>query len=483
MEYTPGMSHTGPALSYDVLLEVAAFASRQTLSSFMKTCRILYHEIAKMMLRRRVVIDNVYDMNAFTAFLNAEPNRPGFLCDLTIDMEPHPPVRLQPIAPGLSDTFLRHSFRSLTSLRLDHAEETLRLYPKLSDGLASLSTLTSLIVSPAGSFVMTMLLCLQADLRTLVIGYQEGLDQMEALPHHVLHPVVLLQRFRHSLETVEIRGYEVELSRAKVPGQYPKVQEFILDSPDCPLLAPYIHAFPDVRNLCITTVFADALTPDILPRERATIDAFRRLNQLDQASFGAWTKLETVSGTVADVYLAGFSCAIEVLYLNVLTYDPFCMVHTILRDASISQLHLFIHNLEVLEDGGLPMVLRQLGDSSLEALFLYIRLCAQTECEEDQLILVDMAAIDRLLDSFSYLRIKKLDFRLCCDDAACKRGSHRPLAPGMLCGGQDILAFDGEAVAQRILSSIPTVQDVGVRFMCDRKEEARLHRTLPDEAQ
>ncbi|KAH9898054.1 hypothetical protein C8Q73DRAFT_779851 [Cubamyces lactineus] len=471
-----------PLLSYDVLLEVAAFASRPTLSALMKTCRVFYHDIAKVMLRRRVVIDNVYDMNAFTAFLNAEASRAGFLRDLTIDIEPPPAVGLHPTARGISDAFLRHSFRSLTSLRLDNAEETLRLYgPKLSGGLASMSTLTSLIVSPVGTSVMTMLVRLRADLRTLVIGYQLGLDQIETLPHNVLHPVVLLQRFRHSLETVEIRGYEVELSRAKVPGQYPKVQEFILDSPDCPLLAPYIHAFPNVRNLCLTTVFANALTPDILPRERGTIDAFRRLNQIDQASFGGWTKLETVSGTVADVYLAGFSCAIEVLYLNVRMYDPFCMVHTILKDASVSRLHLFVHNLEVLENDGLPMALRQLGDSSLEALFLHIRLCAQTEYDEDQRILVDMAAIDRLLDSFSYLRIKKLDLRLCCDDAAWKRGPHSPLAPGSLCGGQDIRPFDCEAVAQRMLSSVSTIQDVGVRFMCDRKEEARVCRTLPND--
>ncbi|KAI0330532.1 hypothetical protein GY45DRAFT_1361335 [Cubamyces sp. BRFM 1775] len=482
MEHTLGMARS-PVLSYDVLLEVAAFVSRPTLSAFMKTCRILYHEIAKMMLRRRVAIDNVYDMNSFTAFLNAEASRAGFLRDLTIDLEPPPPVGLHPAAWGISNTFLRHSFRSLTSLRLDHAEETLRLYPKLSDGLTSLSTLTSLVINSAGTSVMYMLVRLRAELRTLVIGYQPGLDQMETLPHHLLHPVVLLKRFRHSLETVEIRGYEVEFSRAKVPGEYPKVQEFILDSPDCPLLAPYIRAFPDVRNLCLTTVFANALTPDILPGERGTIDAFRRLNQLDQASNGAWTKLETVSGTVADVYLAGLSCAIEVLYLNVRMYDPFCMVHTILRDASVSRLHLFIHNLEVLEEDGLPMVLRQLGDSSPEALFLHIRLCAQTGYDPDQLILVDLAAIDRLLDSLSYLRIKKLDFKLCCDDAAWKRGPHRPLAPGELCGGQDIRAFDCEAVAQRVLSSIPTVQDVAVRFTCDRGGEARAHRTLPDDVQ
>ncbi|KAI0652219.1 hypothetical protein C8Q79DRAFT_922733 [Trametes meyenii] len=389
--YAVGQGH---ALPYDVLIEIATFVSRTTLSRLMKTCRILYHECAKLQLRRRVVIETLPDLASFSAFLHAEVGgRCRWLRELVLDVElPQIPAP-DGLTRSLTTAIQNYSFQSLTSIQLENAENVLNSHPKLSTGFASLDTLTTLIVRPAGTTTLAFLKNLQSDLRTLIVTYEHGLDQGHG-GKEAFHPIVAFKKFRHTLETLEVHGYEAELSRTRITGTYPRVQELILDSPDCPLLAPYIHAFPNVRNLSLTTVFADRLTPDSLFLEMSLIDAFRRTNQNDQAKFGSWTKLETVTGTAADLYLTGLKCAIKVLYLNVCQWDPWSMVLPILLDASVSKLHLFVAAFNPLGDGALPSILEQLAHSPLESLNLHIHLCAQEEWDDDQRTMVNYTSLN-----------------------------------------------------------------------------------------
>ncbi|KAL1951655.1 hypothetical protein VTO73DRAFT_804 [Trametes versicolor] len=465
-----------PALSADVLLVVASFASRGTLSAMMKTCRLLYHEGAKILVRRRVEIDDIQDLSSFLAFLHAENgSRCGFLRELVLDIDLPRPTTPNLMSPALSNLLADHSFRSLTSLRLGSAERMLRSHPQLAGGFASLKALTSLDIGPVGLKTLAVLAALESELRVLVLKYAPGLDQRPSAAE-CCHPVVVLQRFRNSLETLDVQGYEAELDRARFPEPYPRMQELILDSPDCPLLAPYIHAFPDMRNLSITTVFADNLTLDNLDAEEDLIEAFRRANRGDQAIYGSWTKLETVNGTAPDLYVAGLRCAIKDLYLNVCMWDPFKMVLGTLQDASVSRLHLFVHAVEALGNDGLPMVFRRLVDSSLEALFLHIRLCAEEEWDEDLRTVVNPTALERLLQSLGSLPIQKFHLVLRCEHSGYAAGPHSPTKK--VCGGQGIQDFDCEAFARRVLATVPAVHDVDVRFNCSRKQHAKLRRAV-----
>ncbi|KAI0830660.1 hypothetical protein BC628DRAFT_889684 [Trametes gibbosa] len=381
-----------PLLPVDVLLQIASFASRTSLSAIMKTCHLLYHEGAKIMVRRRVVINNIPDFVSFLAFLRAEDtSRCLLLQDLVVSVDLPRPAVPNPVSQPLFKLLVEHTFRSLTSLRLDNSEDLLCTHSKLASGFSSLKTLTSLFIGPAGMNTLALLTVLQSDLRFLVLKYQPGLDQAHGASGY--HPVIVLQRFRESLESLEVHGYEAALDRTRLPSTYPHMQELVLDSPDCPILAPYIHAFPEVRNLSITTIFADRLTPDNIDRESNLIDAFRRANQGDQSTYGTWTKLETVTGTVPDLYLAGLRCSIEVLYMNVCTWDPFTMVLAVLRDVFVSRLHLYVFTSEAFEEDGLPMVFKALDNSSLDALHLYVRLCAQEEFEEDIRTVVNSDAL------------------------------------------------------------------------------------------
>ncbi|KAI0361238.1 hypothetical protein OH77DRAFT_1417474 [Trametes cingulata] len=467
-----------PVLSLDVLLEVAYFAPRQTLSALMKTCRFLYHECAKTMLRRQVVIENVPDLTSFLAFLNAEDgSRCRYLEDLVLDLELVGPSLPKSTARTLADVLSQQSFPSLTSLQLHNAEQILRPHPMLPAGFASLSALTSLTVTSAGSKAISFLKGLRSDLRVVVLKYKPGFDQRPNAEESS-HPLIALHNFRSTLETVEVHGYEAELRRGQFPGPFPRAQELILNSPDSPLIAPYVHAFPDLRNLSISTIYADSLTPDNIEFETDAMRAFRRENVAEQSEFGSWTKLETVTGTVPDIYLAGLRCPVEVLYLNASTWDPFTMVSSILRDASVTRLHLFVHTIEALEEDGLPMAFRRLSDSSLEAISLHLKLNAQLEWEEDLRTIVDHAALDDLVDSLASLPILKFQFALRCEESGCTGEPHSPRPPtsDMVCGAQELQDFDCEAFAERILSTVPAVEHVDVKFICSRKQRAVVHR-------
>ncbi|KAI0673484.1 hypothetical protein C8Q78DRAFT_628439 [Trametes maxima] len=462
-EVPPYLVFRGHAIPYDIIIEIATFASRTTLSRLMKTCRTLYHECAKLQLRRRVAIETRPDLTSFLAFLHAEEGtRCRCLRELVLDVDLPPLPEPGGLARSLIMAIQNYSFQSLTSMQLDNAENMLDSHPKLSIGLASLGTLAALIIRPAGMASLAFLKNLHSKLRTLVVTYERGFDQSHG-GEEAFHPIVAFTKFRHSLETLEVHGYEAELSRTRFPGTYPRVRELILDSPDSPLLAPYIHAFPDVRKLSLTTVFADRLTPDSLSLEMSLIDAFRRTNQNDQTKFGSWTKLETVTGTAADLYLAGLKCAMETLYLNVCQWDPWSMVLPILLDASVSELHLFVAAFDPLGDGALPSILGRLAHSRIESLNLHIHLRAQEEWEDGQRTMVNHNSLDRLLQTVVPLNLRKFRITLRCECFTRGCGRHNS------CGAHELRDFNTNTFAEHVLAVAPTVQEATVRFICSIK--------------
>ncbi|KAI0778530.1 hypothetical protein BD413DRAFT_609128 [Trametes elegans] len=470
-----------PALPMDVLLEIASFCPTSTQCTLMRVCRTLYHDCAKSLLRRRIVIDVVSDLVSFIAFLQAEGgDRCQYLRDLVLDL--HPPsgtlfatVSLPgPISQSLVDIFTKNTFRSLVSLRLDNAEMLLRSHSHLANGFAHLTSLTSLTITQAGLESIKMVKVLRSHLRVLVLKYEETFDP-DVHTAALFHPVLALQKFRRTLETLAIHGFEADLPRNDLCAQFPNMQELILDSPDSPLLAPYIKAFPNLRNLSITTGFADKLTPGNLQVEAEFYEPVRLTNRADQLTTGSWTKLETVTGTVPDIYIAGFTCPIEVLYLNVCKHDPFDMVLSILRDAVVNRLRLFVTPRRAFEEDGLPMVFRGLSHSILELLALNIRLCGDVDEYDERPCIVDTEATNRLLVSLASLSIQKLEIQLRCECVTGK-GPHAPRPPSRPCGGENLADFDCEAYARRALATVPAVQSVDVRFMCTFKQRASVER-------
>ncbi|KAH9847370.1 hypothetical protein C2E23DRAFT_519620 [Lenzites betulinus] len=466
-------------LPVDVLSQVALFAERSTLSAMMKTCHALYHEGAKIMVRRRVVIVNIPDCVSFLAFLRAEDtSRCRFLQDLVLSVELPRPAVPNPVSQHLYNLLEGRTFRCLTSLRLDNSESVLSTHTKLASSFSSLTSLTSLFIGPAGVLTLALLTNLKSDLKYLVLKYQSGVDQIHRASE--LHPVIVLQPFRESLESLEVHGFDVTLDRAQFPSEYPHMQELVLNSPDCPLLAPYIHAFPEVRNLSLTTVFANRLTLDNIDFEYEFINAYRLTNQDEQDVYGTWTKLETVTGTVPDLYLAGFRCAIQVLYMTACTWDPFEMALDVLQDASVSRLHLSVFTIAAFEDNGLPLVFKSLGDTGPDALHLHVRLRAQEEYEDDTKIVVTPDSLNYLLQSLASSPIQTFRFALRCEYTNyTTAGVHKPFEASegpRVCGAQELHAFDCDVFARQVLETVPAVQDVDVSFTCTRKQRAIVKR-------
>ncbi|KAI0639751.1 hypothetical protein C8Q77DRAFT_84426 [Trametes polyzona] len=234
-----------PLLGVDILLEIALIAPYTTLSSLMKTCRLLYHECAKIMARRPVVVTNITDLKSFLAFLSAEDaSRCCHLRHLVLDTVVPMEAPSRRVWQSLSRLLVDHPFQSLTSLYLTHAERLMHLDPDFAVGVASLTGLTTLHIGPVGTTTLDALRKLRCDLRVLVLKYADGLDQRTGAPPEHCHPVIIAQHFRHTLETLDVHGYEAELSRARFPKPYPRMHELILNSPDCPVLAPPHDSFP-----------------------------------------------------------------------------------------------------------------------------------------------------------------------------------------------------------------------------------------------
>ncbi len=81
---------------------------------------------------------------------------------------------------------------------------------------------------------------------------------------------------------------------------------------------------------------------------------------------------------------------------------------------------------------------------------------------------------ERLLQSLALLPIQKFHLILRCEHSRYATGPHSPSVE--VCGAQGIQDFDCEVFAQRVLATVPAVQDVDIRFNCSRKQHAKLRR-------
>ena len=73
------------AVPFDLMAEIMARSPSNTVASFMETCRALYEEGPRHLLRNGVVLNRPASVSGFTAFMFAPgANRFIFLRELTI---------------------------------------------------------------------------------------------------------------------------------------------------------------------------------------------------------------------------------------------------------------------------------------------------------------------------------------------------------------------------------------------------------------
>ena len=156
-----------------------------------------------------------------------------------------------------------------------------------------------------------------------------------------------------------------------------------------PKLAPYIHAFPNLKNLTINTMHTGEHYDEERPLDFEDCADCRATNQSEQVQFGAWDRLDKVDGNLMDLYLMGLSCPVQVVRLFVDEGSPWELLTVVLDDMRISELSLVILEGAVFngEDGLLP-TLRRLTRSSWKTLRITISLCSGHSLTDLHLFLV-----------------------------------------------------------------------------------------------
>ncbi|KAI0697291.1 hypothetical protein C8T65DRAFT_743218 [Cerioporus squamosus] len=326
MDPTPPAS-APPALNYDVLLNVVAQSgSLRTGLAVMSTCRVLYHDGARILLQNPVKLSTNRGLGSFLYFLRGVPHsRPHHLRELSLDMY-----------SGIDPTLARILGRvcplmtSLESLRIDLPETVLASDPGLVSGLAKLESLTRLSLSCSGDLVCKLLRLLHAPLKTISLGwgyddwrvgkiYWETIDE-DDWPEY--HPTILLENFADTLEELTCRWWNTSEDYIRPRKTFPRFRHLVIEYVDMFYAAPYVQAFPNLARISVYNCIeenADAVLCD--ERLEDGLQGNHELNiarQLLPAHIhgGTWQRMQEFDGSFFDFYVFGLTCRIRRLVLD-----------------------------------------------------------------------------------------------------------------------------------------------------------------------
>lgn len=124
-------------LNYDVLLNVIALAPHETGTSLMSTCRLLYHEGAKVIIKDPVGLETERRLLSFLSFLHAKDDMIRCTYLRRLDLWT---LGLSAASAEALVLSLAH-MTTLDTLVITHPELTLASHPALPQSLASLHSL------------------------------------------------------------------------------------------------------------------------------------------------------------------------------------------------------------------------------------------------------------------------------------------------------------------------------------------------------
>ncbi|KAI1790250.1 hypothetical protein LXA43DRAFT_1017165 [Ganoderma leucocontextum] len=305
-----------PKLNDDILLSVLyLYSSLQAATSMMATCRFLYHEGAKIILRdTRLPFDaGISEDKALSllCFIQAENlSRCSYVRALCVAMQPMPDV----IAQSLVDLLPHMTSLESLSLTIEHALES---YPSLLSMFASLQTIKYIHVMDAGERGCELVQSLQSQLVSAHIYFTPiNPDASRRLySTAAFHPLILLQRSAPTLKTLTCGFWfdmdpRIIISLPKVT--YPNMHTFTLYKCLCPSLSPFIRSFPSLAHLSVDTNLASRW-------ERSRLAGIQWAIHFQMSPTGeslSWKQLHDYTGRLVDLWILGLSCPIRRLVLE-----------------------------------------------------------------------------------------------------------------------------------------------------------------------
>ncbi|KAI0705375.1 hypothetical protein C8Q76DRAFT_165345 [Earliella scabrosa] len=323
---TMSSQHSGPSqayLNYDILLMVLTEyqISRRTAAAMMRTCQVLYHSGAAVVLRDPVALQTLAQLRSFLAFIQAEDGtRFPFLHTLAITLDVGDFA--EDIAAALCQCVSKMTH--LRSLTLTRAETLLEADPRLVDAFASLQRVETLALSNVGRLACTLLRSMRSPLvhATLLDPPPDKEDEddpfwnVRAITGKIEDPVDLLARCAPTLTTLESNWASLcRGSRAARPKHvYPALTHLRVVDPPHLSMVQYTAPFPHLTHLALDRPSGYRPPVDwnmpVLWRREDNILAQQQHQQAPRVH------LHELSGGLWDLYELAVRCPVDTLLLG-----------------------------------------------------------------------------------------------------------------------------------------------------------------------
>ncbi|PIL30623.1 hypothetical protein GSI_07325 [Ganoderma sinense ZZ0214-1] len=375
----------------------------------MATCRVLYHEGAKIALKKPAVISTVEQLASFLIFLRADnSSRCRYLRRLEL-VEFFPEDN---VVQDLIETL--PLLTSIENLQLTEAELILDVHHALTPAFCTLTTLRHIDFTGVKAKTCTLLLGLHAPLVSANLNFlsnddEKLWDDLEDDAWVRYHPTTLLDNFASTLEMLGCVSWYINHDMFIMPTKvYPNMRKLSFKLHYFPLrIDAFIRAFPNLTDLQVNTEYHDG-----------NIDLFSWDTMLDSHamnvaqqhahvnSCGTWAHLEHFYGCLLDIYAIGITSHIRRITLVDLQDDGRRkgMLATVLRYAR--PLHLKLEMTSTLlgdADEGFIAMLRDEGASNLINLNVHIYFI---EGDQDKDLSI---VIDSLISALTSLPLKFLE--------------------------------------------------------------------------
>ena len=181
-----------------------------------------------------------------------------------------------------------------------------------------------------------------------------------------MHPLLVLANSRHSLVALQVTAFRGVLPPELYPAPFPHARSLTIADRSFPLLGPYVHAFPNLRQLDIPEF--EGSFP-IFGQDQTSI---HEQNRKELRRLGAW-KLSSASGVLDKLYLSGLACEIQDLIVFMESFATYEMLGRLLDDSRPTKFYLRTVQPGVLQENtGLPALLRSGGGGQLAEVELQV---------------------------------------------------------------------------------------------------------------
>ncbi|KAI0751921.1 hypothetical protein C8Q80DRAFT_606951 [Daedaleopsis nitida] len=437
---------------YDVLHHIMELCDRKEASKLMRTCKLLYREGARPLLRKGVVdLRHEGNILSFTFFLLADDDR-----------RLATPFGLRfsggQISPRVADCFCKVIVAlspklHLLSLHFYNPEDFLCSDTNLPQAFARIATIDEIVLIDADIHSRTLLEHLSGTVGQVHIEFVFDEDdprfaEDDGDPDD-RNPIVLLKSVRQTLTSLSGLWFQTDEDVDAYDIVYPNMRYLEVETFETPNLAHYLPAFPNLASITLTT---GASEPD------EGQEAFLRArNKSAQALHGRWPKLDRIAGSVVDLWCLGLDCPVDNVNLESYPWDTLKFLD-VLADMRPNHLHVGMGGSVLCNMVTLPQFLDAI--CAIRTLQLEVKF-DKNDCE-----LISAEFQDSLvkLVSSSQLTALGLSCGTIMMDFPHERDPNGPISPIE----QYLIDLDAEALADLLQARASSLQSVTIRLIAPR---------------